>query len=105
MAKFSFDFIYSHSMCPIPSSSIFLLMQHYNMTESFINVLVLGNYVFTGIFTMEAILKLFSYNPSAYFADDWNTFDFVVVVGSLADIGLAGAGVSIGFLRLFRAAR
>lgn len=66
------------------------------------------NLAFTLVFTAEALLKLFAYSPTAYFHDSWNVFDFVVVVGSLADIGLSlagGGGVRLGFLRLFRAAR
>lgn len=31
--------------------------------------------------------------------------DFIIVVGSLVDVALAGDGVSISFLRLFRVAR
>ena len=69
------------------------------------------NVVFTGIFTLEALVKLFAYNPTGYFHDPWNLFDFVIVVGSLVDIvftlqqSSSGGGVNIGFLRLFRVAR
>ena len=43
-----------------------------------------------------------------YFRDPWNTFDFVIVIGSFLDIAMAnlsegGAGLSINFFRLFRA--
>ncbi len=38
----------------------------------------------------------------AYFKDSWNTFDFITVVGSIID---ASEIVSVGVLRLFRAAR
>ena len=37
-----------------------------------------------------------------YFRDSWNTFDFITVVGSIID---ATKMVSVGFLKLFRAAR
>ena len=48
-----------------------------------------------------------------YFHDNWNTFDFLVVVGSLADIfaasnnegGKESKGISINFFRLFRVLR
>lgn len=42
-------------------------------------VLVNVNYVFMGIFTVEAVLKLIAMK-SHYFKDGWNVFDFVVVV-------------------------
>ena len=37
-----------------------------------------------------------------YFNDRWNIFDFITVVGSIID---ATKMVSVGFLKLFRAAR
>lgn len=43
-----------------------------------------------------------------YFRDGWNKFDFVTVVGSITDALVTEYGgnfVSLGFLRLFRAAR
>ncbi|XP_014668456.1 PREDICTED: voltage-dependent calcium channel type A subunit alpha-1-like [Priapulus caudatus] len=46
--------------------------------------------------------------PLNYFKDTWNTFDFITVVGSIADVLLSEVKnniINIGFLRLFRAAR
>ncbi|KAK2721459.1 hypothetical protein QYM36_003671 [Artemia franciscana] len=47
-----------------------------------------------------------------FFKDSWNTFDFVTVVGSVIDAVVTESGIgpgqnflSVGFLRLFRAAR
>jgi voltage-dependent calcium channel P/Q type alpha-1A len=43
-----------------------------------------------------------------YFRDGWNRFDFITVVGSITDALVTEFGghfVSLGFLRLFRAAR
>ena len=52
------------------------------------------------------VWALFLSNPSFffqnYFKDSWNTFDFITVVGSIID---ATKMVSVGFLKLFRAAR
>ena len=45
------------------------------------------------------VLYIFLQN---YFKDSWNTFDFITVVGSIID---ATRMVSVGFLKLFRAAR
>ena len=45
---------------------------------------------------------LFLFISQAYFKDSWNTFDFITVVGSIID---ASEIVSVGVLRLFRAAR
>ena len=45
------------------------------------------NLIFTAIFIVEAILKLFVFGWS-YFGTSWNKFDFFVVIASLIDIGL-----------------
>lgn len=45
------------------------------------------NYIFTTIFFLECVLKLFAYQR-AYFYTNWNRFDFFVVASSLIDIGL-----------------
>ena len=37
---------------------------------------------FSGIFLIEAIVKLIAYG-GRYFRDYWNVFDFLIVVGSL----------------------
>ena len=44
--------------------------------------------MFMVIFTVEAIIKLIALK-SAYFKDNWNCFDFVVVIGSLAAVTLS----------------
>ena len=45
------------------------------------------NYIFTTIFFLECVLKLFAYQR-AYFYTNWNRFDFFVVASSVIDIGL-----------------
>jgi hypothetical protein len=40
------------------------------------------------IFTLECVIKLIAMR-SAYFRDQWNCFDFVVVVGSLLALGVS----------------
>ena len=54
---------------------------------------------------MEAGLKLYAYTPVGYFDDNWNTFDFIIVVGSIVDAALEGDAVNLTFLRLFRVVR
>ena len=45
------------------------------------------NFIFTAIFIVEAILKLFAFGWS-YFGTSWNKFDFFVVISSILDISL-----------------
>ncbi|VDO41189.1 unnamed protein product, partial [Brugia timori] len=56
---------------------------------------------------MKFFLILLTYFKN-YFRDGWNRFDFITVVGSITDALVTEFGghfVSLGFLRLFRAAR
>lgn len=43
------------------------------------------NYIFAGIFTLEAVLKLIGCG-TLYFKDGWNIFDFCIVIGTLISI-------------------
>ena len=40
------------------------------------------NYIFAGIFTVEAIIKISAFGKS-YFWDGWNIFDFAIVSGTV----------------------
>jgi hypothetical protein len=43
------------------------------------------NYFFTFVFAFEAILKMIAFGPR-YFVNNWNKFDFFVVLSSILDI-------------------
>jgi voltage-gated sodium channel len=68
------------------------------------------NYVFTAIFSVEAIIQMIAIEPRVYFSDGWNIFDLVIIVGSVisifisANTSLAIKGV-ITILRSFRILR
>nr|VZI52024.1 unnamed protein product [Spirometra erinaceieuropaei] len=66
--------------------------------------------IFTGVFTVEFVLKLTAFGFKNYFSDPWNVFDFIIVVGSFVDIVLSHIAedskfISINFFRLFRVMR
>ena len=42
----------------------------------------LSNFVFTGIFVLEAIVKIITLRTH-YFKKAWNVFDFIIVISSL----------------------
>uniref|UniRef100_A0A6I8NKM7 Voltage-dependent L-type calcium channel subunit alpha n=1 Tax=Ornithorhynchus anatinus TaxID=9258 RepID=A0A6I8NKM7_ORNAN len=99
-------------------NTIALAMQHYEQTAPFNYAMDILNMVFTGLFTAEMLLKIIAFKPKHYFCDAWNTFDALIVVGSLVDIavteGLPGwppqssedsSRISITFFRLFRVMR
>ena len=69
------------------------------------------NYIFAAIFTLEAVIKIISYGK-AYFKDNWNIFDFAVVIisiiGIIIDISPASnssAGSKTTMLRAFKVVR
>ena len=70
-------------------------------SDKMTRILTTGNYVFTGIFTGEAILKIIAMAPAKYMKDGWNVFDLFIVTLSLVELGLANVkGLSV--LRSFR---
>nr|CDS32307.2 voltage dependent calcium channel [Hymenolepis microstoma] len=77
--------------------------------ESYCASLMYLNTAFTGMFTIECLLKILAFGPRNYFRDRWNTFDFITVIGSITDVLVTSSQdtsfLNLGFLRLFRAAR
>ncbi|XP_076141132.1 voltage-dependent L-type calcium channel subunit alpha-1C-like isoform X1 [Alosa pseudoharengus] len=112
-------------------NTICLAMQHHGQSTSFNHAMNILNMVFTGLFTVEMILKLIAFKPRGYFSDPWNVFDFLIVIGSIIDVILSeinpttesssshpppvrplglqnsedNARISITFFRLFRVMR
>ncbi len=62
------------------------------------------NILFIVVFAAEAALKLLALGVTAYFFEDWNKFDCVVVVVSIIG-AFIHAGVGANVVRLFRVAR
>ncbi|XP_074641111.1 two pore calcium channel protein 1-like isoform X2 [Tubulanus polymorphus] len=66
------------------------------------------NVTFVSVYLVELILKLLGLGPHEYFADNWNTFDFVVtlsgVCGLVLQVFIHGFAFII-LLRLFRLLR
>ncbi|KAM9250199.1 voltage-dependent L-type calcium channel subunit alpha-1F [Cariama cristata] len=100
-------------------NTIALAVQHYEQSTPFNYVMDLLNMVFTGLFTVEMVLKIIAFKPRHYFCDAWNTFDALIVVGSVVDIAVTevnngghvgessedSSRISITFFRLFRVMR
>uniref|UniRef100_A0A3B4ZQ81 Voltage-dependent L-type calcium channel subunit alpha n=1 Tax=Stegastes partitus TaxID=144197 RepID=A0A3B4ZQ81_9TELE len=93
-------------------NTLCLAVQHYGQSTLFNYVMDILNMVFTAVFTVEMVLKLIAFKPRHYFADAWNTFDALIVVGSVVDIAITevnntedSARISITFFRLFRVMR
>ena len=68
--------------------------------------LTIVNYIFTGIFIIECIIKLLGYGFRPYFHSGWNKFDFFVVCSSIVDIAMTNVeGFDASFLKSFQIIR
>nr|XP_045719714.1 sodium channel protein type 5 subunit alpha isoform X7 [Mirounga angustirostris] len=91
------------TMC-IVVNTLFMALEHYNMTTEFEEMLQVGNLVFTGIFTAEMTFKIIALDPYYYFQQGWNIFDSIIVILSLMELGLSRMG-NLSVLRSFRLLR
>uniref|UniRef100_A0A668A423 Voltage-dependent L-type calcium channel subunit alpha n=1 Tax=Myripristis murdjan TaxID=586833 RepID=A0A668A423_9TELE len=98
----------------ILGNTLTLAVQHYEQSKLFTSVMDILNMIFTVVFTVEMVVKLLALRAHHYFIDPWNSFDALIVVGSVLDIAVSefsGGGkgesgkVSITFFRLFRVLR
>uniref|UniRef100_A0A8C2U9G6 Voltage-dependent L-type calcium channel subunit alpha n=1 Tax=Coturnix japonica TaxID=93934 RepID=A0A8C2U9G6_COTJA len=76
-------------------NTICLAMQHYGQSCMFKEAMNILNMLFTGLFTVEMVLKLIAFKPKGYFSDPWNVFDFLIVIGSIIDVILSETNVTI----------
>ncbi|XP_061715728.1 voltage-dependent calcium channel type A subunit alpha-1 isoform X11 [Cydia pomonella] len=95
-------------MTLIVLNTLLLMMKYYNQNDLYADILKYSNMGFTGMFSVETVLKIIAYGVKNFFKDPWNTFDFITVIGSIIDALIMELGentFNVGFLRLFRAAR
>ncbi|KAG5834204.1 hypothetical protein ANANG_G00259050 [Anguilla anguilla] len=74
------------------------------------NVLKYLDYVFTGVFTFEMVIKMIDLglllHPGSYFRDLWNILDFIVVSGALVAFAFSGTkGKDINTIKSLRVLR
>ncbi|CAG9569826.1 unnamed protein product [Danaus chrysippus] len=106
-------------------NTITLAMKYHDQSLDYSRALDMLNMIFTAVFALEFIFKLAAFRFKNYFGDAWNTFDFIIVLGSIIDIVVSqvnelknqGSGMqrthvvkessipSINFFRLFRVMR
>ncbi|XP_043276713.1 voltage-dependent calcium channel type A subunit alpha-1 isoform X4 [Venturia canescens] len=95
-------------MILIVLNTLLLMMKYHQQSEVYKKTLKYCNWCFTGMFSIECVLKIAAFGPKNFFKDPWNTFDFITVIGSIVDALVVEFGenfINVGFLRLFRAAR
>uniref|UniRef100_A0A8C5BRU5 Voltage-dependent L-type calcium channel subunit alpha n=1 Tax=Gadus morhua TaxID=8049 RepID=A0A8C5BRU5_GADMO len=95
----------------ILGNTLTLAVQHYEQSKLFTSIMDILNMIFTVVFTGEMIIKLLALRAHHYFIDPWNSFDALIVIGSVLDIAVSelsvseSGKVSITFFRLFRVLR
>uniref|UniRef100_A0A3Q3EG10 Calcium channel, voltage-dependent, R type, alpha 1E subunit a n=1 Tax=Labrus bergylta TaxID=56723 RepID=A0A3Q3EG10_9LABR len=94
----------------IAASSIALAAEDPVATSSDWNkVLRYFDYVFTGVFTFEMVIKMIDQglilHDGSYFRDLWNILDFIVVVGALVAFALNSKGRDIKTIKSLRVLR
>nr|XP_039270948.1 sodium channel protein type 4 subunit alpha B-like [Styela clava] len=89
----------------ILTNTAFLAMDHHEIHPTFESVLIHGNYVFTGIFAIEAVLKIFAMSPLEYLRNPWNVFDFTIVLISLIEFMIPSSTGALSVLRSLRLMR
>ncbi|CAK1599480.1 unnamed protein product [Parnassius mnemosyne] len=95
-------------MTLIVLNTLLLMMKYYKQNDLYADILKYSNMGFTGMFSVETVLKIIAYGVKNFFKDPWNIFDFITVIGSIIDALIMEFGentFNVGFLRLFRAAR
>lgn len=99
--------VYSHRptantdhVCRFPVTEQCDVALYAGMSNSLAQTLAVSNYVFTGLFALEMLLKLFALGFFEYVADRFNCFDGVVVILSVVEIILDVSTVVMCFLCL-----
>ena len=100
------NFLDNFIMIVIVLNMIIMAIGFENCPPLYEEILTILNYIFTGIFIAECIIKLIGLGPVAYFHTGWNKFDFFVVCASILDIIIANIdGIDAAFLKSFQIIR
>ena len=93
----------------ICSNTVVLSLTWHGIDKEIISILEILNYVFTGIYTLEMIVKMTALGKT-YFKDGWCIFDFLIVISAwlgilLLEIFKIDVGSITTIIRSFRIAR
>ena len=90
----------------IVGNTVVLAIDHYGQPDAMETALGWANDAFSILFIVECVLKLLAFELR-YFSDDWNKFDFFLVIMSLVNFSLRAVqdSVNINILQVFRVLR
>jgi hypothetical protein len=84
---------------------LFMMTYRYDMSSDWETALYWGNIGFVIIYILEFLCKITALYPKYYFSDNWNKFDFIIVVFSILFISEDTAFINATVLRVLRIAR
>ena len=98
-----FDYIV---MSIIVTNTVIMSLEHHNMNQSFESTLKLSSYIFYSIYVVECILKMVGFGATSYFLDNWNRYDFMIIILSTTQLlFVTGSGSSATAARVIRVGR
>jgi hypothetical protein len=77
-------------------NTLLMALDGYGLSAAQTSTLTLLNYGCSGLFVLEAALKLLAYGAPGYFREAWNVFDFSIVLLTLAEWAILLAEISVG---------
>jgi len=84
-------------------NTVAMTLEYDGMSDAWASGLLVCDWVFAIIFTIEAILKVTAFGFPFYWRDHWNKFDFIIVIAGL--ISLADEGLGLSVFRVGRVVR
>ncbi|KAJ9443790.1 Muscle calcium channel subunit alpha-1 [Diplonema papillatum] len=81
---------------------VIMCLEHYQQDDIHTQILLGANSFFVAAFTLEAIMKIAAQGKN-YFRDDWNKFDFLMVIWSY--VGVTSSAPAVNVLRVLRIGR
>jgi hypothetical protein len=89
----------------IALNTLFLCMDYTSKSDFYANFLEKGNLVFVLIFALEATFKMIAHGVNFYFLENWNKFDFIIVVLSVLALDDSLFSIKFTALRIIRVTR
>eukprot|EP00755_Sulcionema_specki_P039239 Sspe_Gene.24208::Locus_9544_Transcript_1_1_Confidence_1.000_Length_4909::g.24208::m.24208/K04851/CACNA1D; voltage-dependent calcium channel L type alpha-1D len=89
----------------IAVNTIMLAMEHDGQPQELTHFLTIANFILTGIFTAEMVLKISAMGLKGYVEDHFNILDGFVVIVSLLELFLTSVSTNISVFRALRLLR
>jgi hypothetical protein len=82
-----------------------MALEHFNQSDTISRFISIMDEVFTGIFTIEILLRFIAVTPKEFVALKWNRIDAAIVLVALIDTAGGSVVVNVTIFRVFRVAR